>query len=303
MNQYRTIGVVVAIAVVVIIALMSVFTVHQREQALVLRLGQPVRVISEPGLQFRIPFFEEVVKIDRRVLYAEGSGEEVPTRDQKQLIIDYFARYRVTNPLLFFQTVRSEEIMQQRLLPIITSQLRRVVGGVPMAQLLTAQRADMMLEITRVASEETERFGIQLIDVRMKRVDLPTQNSLAVFNRMKKQREAEAGRIRTEGERDARRIRAETDKEAVVAIAEARRQASILRGQGEAEATRLYNEAYGKDPQFFDFFRSLQAMETGMPAATTTYVGPAKGDFFRFFDQEEGAPGTLGPEATTPGTQ
>jgi membrane protease subunit HflC len=303
MNQYRTIGVVVAIAVVVIVALLSVFTVHQREQALVLRLGQPVRVISEPGLQFRIPFFEEVVKIDRRVLYAEGSGEEVPTRDQKQLIIDYFARYRITNPLLFFQTVRSEEIMQQRLLPIITSQLRRVVGGVPMAQLLTAQRADMMLEITRVASQETERFGIELIDVRMKRVDLPTQNSLAVFNRMKKQREAEAGRIRTEGERDARRIRAETDKEAVVAIAEARRQASILRGQGEAEATRLYNEAYGKDPQFFDFFRSLQAMETGMPAATTTYVGPAKGDFFRFFDQEEGAPGTLGPEATTPGTQ
>jgi modulator of FtsH protease HflC len=303
MNQYRTIGVVVAIAVVIIIALMSVFTVHQREQALVLRLGQPVRVISEPGLQFRIPFFEEVVKIDRRVLYAEGSGEEVPTRDQKQLIIDYFARYRVTNPLLFFQTVRSEEIMQQRLLPIITSQLRRVVGGVPMAQLLTAQRADMMLEITRVASQETERFGIQLIDVRMKRVDLPTQNSLAVFNRMKKQREAEAGRIRTEGERDARRIRAETDKEAVVAIAEARRQASILRGEGEAEATRLYNEAYGKDAQFFDFFRSLQAMETGMPASTTTYVGPAKGDFFRFFDQEEGAPGTLGPEATSPGTQ
>jgi modulator of FtsH protease HflC len=302
MNQYRTVGIVVAIAVAVIIALMSVFTVHQREQALVLRLGQPVRVISEPGLQFRIPFFEEVVKIDRRVLYAEGSGEEVPTRDQKQLIIDYFARYRITNPLLFFQTVRSEEIMQQRLLPIITSQLRRVVGGVPMAQLLTAQRADMMMEITRVASQETERFGIQLIDVRMKRVDLPTQNSLAVFNRMKKQREAEAGRIRTEGERDARRIRAETDKEAVVTIAEARRQASILRGQGEAEATRLYNEAYGKDPQFFDFFRSLQAMETGMPAATTTYVGPAKGDFFRFFDQEEGATGA-GPEATAPGTQ
>jgi membrane protease subunit HflC len=302
MNQYRTVGFVVAIAVVVIVALMAVFTVHQREQALVLRLGQPVRVISEPGLQFRIPFFEEVVKIDRRVLYAEGSGEEVPTRDQKQLIIDYFARYRITNPLLFFQTVRSEEIMQQRLLPIITSQLRRVVGGVPMAQLLTAQRADMMLEITRVASQETERFGIQLIDVRMKRVDLPTQNSLAVFNRMKKQREAEAGRIRTEGERDARRIRAETDKEAVVTIADARRQASILRGQGEAEATRLYNEAYGKDPQFFDFFRSLQAMETGMPAATTTYVGPAKGDFFRFFDQEEGTT-RLGPEATAPGTQ
>ncbi len=303
MNQYRTIGVVIAIAVVVIIALMSVFTVHQREQALVLRLGQPVRVISAPGLQFRIPFFEEVVKIDRRVLYAEGSGEEVPTRDQKQLIIDYFARYRITNPLLFFQTVRSEEIMQQRLLPIITSQLRRVVGGVPMAQLLTAQRADMMLEITRVASQETERFGIQLIDVRMKRVDLPTQNSLAVFNRMKKQREAEAGRIRTEGERDARRIRAETDKEAVVAIAEARRQASILRGQGEAEATRLYNEAYGKDPKFFDFFRSLQAMETGMPASTTTYVGPASGDFFRFFGREEGASGNVAPEATAPATQ
>ena len=303
MNQYRSIGIIVAIAVVVIIGLMAMFTVHQREQALVLLLGEPVRVISEPGLQFRIPFFEEVVKIDRRVLYAEGSGEEVPTRDQKQLIVDYFARYKITNPLLFFQTVRSEDVMQQRLLPIINSQLRRVVGGVPMAQLLTAQRADMMMEITRAAGIETERFGIELIDVRMKRVDLPQQNSLAVFSRMKTQREAEAGRIRTEGERDARRIRAETDKEAVVAIAEARRQASILRGEGEAEATRVYNEAYGKDPQFFDFFRSLQAMETGMPAATTTYVGPAKGDFFRFFDQEEGAPGTLGPEATAPGTQ
>jgi membrane protease subunit HflC len=302
MNQYRTVGIVVAIAVVIFVGLMSMFTVHQREQALVLLLGEPVRVIAEPGLQFRIPFFEEVVKIDRRVLYAEGSGEEVPTRDQKQLIIDYFARYKIVNPLLFYQTVRSEDVMQQRLLPIINSQLRRVVGGVPMAQLLTAQRADMMLEITHAASQETQRFGIELIDVRMKRVDLPTQNSLAVFNRMKKQREAEAGRIRTEGERDARRIRAETDKEAAVTIADARRQASILRGEGEAEATRVYNEAYGKDPQFFDFFRSLQALETGMPPATTTYVGPAKGDFFRFFDQQQGAPAS-GAEAPPIGTQ
>jgi membrane protease subunit HflC len=288
MNQFRIIAAGVGAVVILALLQTSLFVVQQTEQALVLLLGRVVRVESEPGLNFKIPFFEEVARIDRRVLNVEEVGEEVPTLDQKQLIVDYFARYRIVDPLLFYQTVRTEELMKQRLDQIIVSQLRRVIGNAPMADLLTAKRADMMREITTSVDTAGQRFGIDVLDVRMKRVDLPTQNSEAIFNQMRTQREQEAAEIRSAGERDARTIRAEAEKQQVVIVADAQRQASIQRGAGDGEATRIYNEAFGKDPAFFDFFRSLQAMEAGLPAATTTYVGPASGDFFRFFGKEQG---------------
>lgn len=283
----------------------ATFTVYPNQQAIVLQVGKPVRQLGEPGLYFKIPFFEKVVFIDRRVLMVEGDKQEVLTRDQARIVVDYFARYRIENPLLFFQTARSEDGMSTRLAPIITSQLRRVLAEQPMSRILTPDRAQVMREIT-VAVEAQVRdfgasgqgFGIQIIDVRIKRVDLPKENSDKVYQRMQTQRQQEAQRLRSEGERNRKTIQAEADKKAIVIKADAQRQASILRGEGDAEATRIYNEAFGQDPAFFDFFRSLQAMENGLPSATTTYVGPASGDFFRFFGNEQGVKDTGDPIGT-----
>jgi modulator of FtsH protease HflC len=274
----------------------ATFTVYPNQQAIVLQVGKPVRQLGEPGLYFKIPFFEKVVLIDRRVLMVEGDKQEVLTRDQARVVVDYFARYRIENPLLFLQTARSEEGMSTRLAPIITSQLRRILAEQPMSRILTPDRAQVMRDITAAVEAQVrdfgasgQGFGIQIIDVRIKRVDLPKENSEKVYQRMQTQRQQEAQRLRSEGERNRKTIQAEADKKAVVIKAEAQRQASILRGEGDAEATRIYNEAFGKDPKFFDFFRSLQAMENGLPSSTTTYVGPASGDFFRFFGNEQGS--------------
>src|SRR5262245_13620009 len=283
----------------------ATFTVYPNQQAIVLKLGKFVRPAAEPGLYFKFPILEKVVFIDRRVLIVEGDKQEVLTRDQARIVVDYFARYRIEDPLLFFQTARSEEGMSTRLAPIITSQLRRVLAEQPMSRVLTPDRAEIMREITAAVEAQVRNFGtsgqgfgIQIIDVRIKRVDLPKENSDKVYLRMQTQRQQEAQRLRSEGEAKRKEIQAEADKKRRILLAEAEQKASVLRGEGDAEATRIYNEAFGQDPAFFDFFRSLQAMENGLPSATTTYVGPASGDFFRFFGNEQGVKGTGDPIGT-----
>jgi membrane protease subunit HflC len=279
---------VVLLAIAAIVISSATFTVHQAEQALVLQFGKPVREVIDPGLHFKVPFIQDVVILDKRVLYIEGSKEEVPTLDQKQVVVDYFARYKIVDPLKFYQAVATEERLRTRLDQIVTSHLRRVLGEKPMARILTKERADAMLDITSAVDAEVRNFGITVIDVRMKRVDLPQENSQAIFRRMQTQREQEAARFRALGERDKLTLRAEADKQQVVIVANARREAEIRRGEGDARATAIYNEAYGRDPEFFDFFRSMQALDSGLPSATTTYVGPPTGDFFRFFGSESG---------------
>jgi membrane protease subunit HflC len=237
--------------------------------------------------------------VSKLVLSAEGSQEELLTQDQKRVVVDYFARYQIKDPLLFFQAVRTTELLEQRLKPIITSQLRRVLGGVQLARILTRERAQMMREITDAVDDEAARFGITVLDVRMKRVDLPPENSEAIFNRMRTQRQQEAALIRAEGDRIARTLRAEGQKQQIVILADARRQAEILRGEGDAKATAIYNQAYGQDPQFFDFYRSMQALGLGLSGDTTTYVGPAIGEFFRYFGTE-GLPSARG-NGSSPG--
>ena len=298
MNRFSGAAILIVAIVGIIVLLQSVFTVHQSERALVLRLGEPVRKIDEPGLQFKIPFVENVVTLSKRVLKVEGTQQELLTTDQKRVVVDYFARYRIVNPLLFYQSARSEESLEQRLQPIIASQMRRVLGKVEMSRILTKERADLMHEITLAVDAEArnfgpdkEGFGIEVLDVRMKRVDLPTQNSEAIFKRMQSQRQQAAALIRAEGDREALTKKAEADKQAIVISADAQRQSQILKGEGDGKATAIYNEAYGQDPKFFDFYRSMQAMATSLGGDSTTYVGPAAGDFFRFF-------GTLG---ATPG--
>jgi modulator of FtsH protease HflC len=297
------IGGIVAVIVGVILLQSSYFIVHPFEWALVLQFGSPVRPIENPGIYFKLPFVQNVVYFDRRVLNFDAQSDEVPTSDQKQVIVSAFARYQIVNPLLFYQTVNNEEGVQLRLGAIISSNLRQVLGREPMSSILTAQRAVFMRDIASQVDADAQSFGIRVIDVRMKRVDLPLANSQAIFGRMKAQREQAARKIRAEGQAAGVTLKAEADKQEVVIVADARRQASILRGQGDAQSTSIFAAAYGRDPAFFDFYRSLQAMTTGLNGESTTYVGPPDGDFFRYFLKDTGpaaAPAQAGSPQALP---
>lgn len=279
----------ILILVVGIVGFSAIYTVRQDEQVLLLQLGEPVDTIQVPGLKFKLPIVQEVVRFDKRVLDFDADTEEVPTRDQKQLVVNAFARYRIVNPLLFYQTVNHEFGMEQRLGNVINANLRAVFGEVELARLMTKERADLMKTIAQRVSEQGKPFGIEVIDVRIKRVDLPEENSQAIFRRMQTQREQEARGIRAEGDAESRRIKAEADKQRTVIVANANKESEILRGEGEGEAQRIYNNAYGRDETFFDFWVSMDAMRQGLTGGTTRYVGPPDNEFFRFFGSATGA--------------
>jgi membrane protease subunit HflC len=296
------VGIIVGAVVAAILLLSACYIVQPSERALVLQFGSPVRVDENPGLYFKIPFVQNVVFFDSRVLNYDAPSEEVPTVDLKQVDVSSFAVYRIVNPLLFYQSVNNEVGVQGRLGAIMSANLRQVLGNVSMAAILTQQRAQFMQEIARRVNADTKSFGIEVIDVRIKRVDLPPANSQAIFRRMQTQREQEARKIRAEGQKDAVTLRAEADKQAVVISANARKQSEILRGEGDASASAIYAAAYGRDPAFFDFYRSMQALEIALPSTTTSYVGPADGDFFRYFlgnSYNPEAPPAPGGTATT----
>jgi len=262
-----------------------------RRQALVVGLGNPVRYpIVEPGLNFKIPIVEEVKYSDKRIRYFNNEPEEVPTRDQKQVIVDAFARYRIVDPLEFYKAVSQGDTraLDLRLESIINSNLRQILGGVDLSRILTKEREEIMGSIAGIVTEEAGSFGVEVIDVRIKRVDLPKANSEAVFQRMKTQRQQEARKTRAEGEAEAKRIRADADKQERIILAEAGKQEQILRGEGEAEAERIFIDAYGRDEEFFEFYRAMQAMRVGLDSTTTQMVLPPSGDFFRFFRNLEG---------------
>lgn len=288
MKNVGLVIILVVVAAVFLVGSAAFFTVSETEQVLVRRFGEPTRVIKEPGLNVKVPFVETATYFDKRLLNFDGDSQEIPTEDQKQLIVDAFARYRITDPLKFFQTVGTVAGMEARLPNIINSALRQTLGEVPMSRILTEERANLMRKSTEVATQNSKEFGIEIADVRMKRVDLPEENSQAVFRRMQTKREEEAREIRAGGDRESRTIRAKADRDQRVIIAEARKTAEILRGEGDAQAQAIYNDAYTKDREFFDFWRSMQAMERGLGSESTTYVGPPRGDFFRYFSNESG---------------
>ncbi|MET1025860.1 MAG: protease modulator HflC [Dongiaceae bacterium] len=273
--------------VILIGGIAAAFQVPQWQDAIVLQFGKPVRVIvSQPGLHWRIPFVENVHYVDKRVLNFDAPAQELLTLDQKRIVISSYVRYQIEDPLRFYQVGRNETRAEGQIGSVLVSGLRSVIGNVPMTNILTPQRAELMQDITTRLSESAKAYGIRIVDVRFKRVDLPAANSEAVYNRMRTQRAQEARKIRAEGEREARELRAEADKQRVVTLAEARKQGQILRGEGDGEATKIYNDAFGKDPKFFDFYRSLQAMKTGLSGDNTTFVGTPTGDFFRYFAAE-----------------
>lgn len=277
------------VVVIFITGISAAFTVRETEQVLVMRFGEPQREITEPGLHFKVPFVDTARFFDKRVLDYDADQQEIPTADQKQLVVNAFARYRITDPLRFFQTVGTERGIEQRFNSLINASLREVIGEVNLSVVLTPERARLMEDFTRIVAREAATFGIEVVDVRIKRIDLPEDNSEAIFQRMTTQRQQEARLARAEGDKEAQRIRAEGDKRQRVIVSEARREAEILRGKGDAEAQGLYNNAYGQDVAFFDFWRSMQAMEKGLGGDTTTFVGAPNSDFFRYFQNETGA--------------
>jgi membrane protease subunit HflC len=276
------------ILAVIIVALLivgygSLFTVYQTRQALVVRLGQPVRVITEPGLNFKIPIIDSVIYIDKRILDLENPAQEVIASDQKRLVVDAFARYRIRDGLKFYQTVESVEGANSRLSTLLNSALRRVLGEATLTHVVRDERAQLMARVREQLDHEAQNFGIQVVDVRIRRADLPEQNSQAVYQRMQTERQREAAEFRAQGSQRSQEIRARADRDVTVLLAEATAKAEQVRGEGDSERNRVFNEAFGKDPDFFAFYRSMQAYETGLKSNDTRMLLKPDTDFFRYF--------------------
>ena len=269
-------------------AYFSLFIVQQTEQALVLEFGKPKRVIQEPGLHWKIPFVETVDIFDKRILDMDSQPQEVIALDQKRLVVDAFTRYKIVDPLRFYQTVRDERMVRSRLGPIVESSLRRVLGASNFQDLVRDKREELMKRIAKLVNDEGREFGLEVVDVRIKRADLPEQNSKSVYDRMRAERQREAAEFRAQGNAEANRIKATADREATVIQAEATRRGEMLRGEGDADRNRIFNEAFGKDPDFFSFYRSMQAYEQGFKAGDTRMLLSPDSDFFRYFNTPSG---------------
>ncbi|MEX2649714.1 MAG: protease modulator HflC [Alphaproteobacteria bacterium] len=280
----------VAAAAILIVGSSALFTVHQNEQAIVLQFGDPKRVIRDPGLNFKLPFVQDVVTYDRRILDFNNPAEEVIAADQKRLVVDAFARYRIEDPLKFYQSVGTEAVVAGRLGNLLNAAMRRVVGSVSLIAVVSGERAGLMARIRDLVNEEAKQFGVNVIDVRIRRVDLPQENSEAIYKRMQTEREREARQFRAEGEEQSLKIRAQADRQRAVVLSEARRDSEILRGDGDAEAVRVFAEAFGKDIDFFSFYRSMQAYRAALGSDDTTMVLSPDSDFFHYFGSSIGEP-------------
>ena len=295
MSKTTLIVIVGALVVVGVLLLGSVFTVRQTQQALILQFGNPIRVDSEPGLKFKLPFIQNVEFFDKRILDLDPPTQEVLLADQKRINVDAFARYRITNPLKFKQRAVSDANFRQIFGGQMNSKIRTEVAKVSLADLLSDQRDDIMGKIDKQLKEQAPDFGVELVDVRIGRTDLPDATSQAVYNRMRSARIAQAAQLRAEGEELKAKIQAEADRDRTVILADATQQAQVLRGIGDADRTRTLNQAYGKDPGFFDFYRSLEAYGA-MAGNNSTLVLSPDTDFFRFFVTAAGS----APESSRP---
>ncbi|NOY85088.1 MAG: protease modulator HflC [Nitrospirae bacterium] len=260
------------------------FIVDIIHTAIVVQLGKPVRTITEPGLNFKIPFIQDVIQFDKRLLDYDSDPQDVVTKDKKTLVIDNFAKWRIVDPLKFYEAFRTEQVARARLDDIIYSELRVDLGLQDLSEIISKNRSAIMATVTRITNEKALEYGIEIVDVRIKRADLPEENERAVFNRMQAERGREAKRYRSEGEEAAQRVRSEAEKEKEILLAEAYKKQQKLMGQGDAEAFRIYAEAYGKDPQFFEFMRSMEAYKKVFNEGTTLVTTP-QSEFFKYMQQ------------------
>jgi modulator of FtsH protease HflC len=281
-------AIVVAAVIVLVVAYGSLFTVYQTRQALVVRLGDPIRIITEPGLHVKVPIIDTVIPIDNRILDLENAAQEVFASDQRRLVIDAFARYRITDALRFYQTVSNIEGANSRLSSLLNAALRRVLGEATLIHVVRDERAALMARVRDQLDREARAFGIEVVDVRIRRADLPEQNSQAVYQRMQTERQRQAASIRGEGSQKSQEIRAKADRDVTVLVAEAQSRAEQIRGEGDAERNRIFAEAYTKDPDFFAFYRSMQAYEAGLRANDTRLVLRPDSDFFKYFGNPAG---------------
>ena len=271
------------LAVVGFAIFLSLFVVKEINQAIVLQFGDPKKVIVEPGLQVKIPFIQNVVFLDRRILNLDAPPEEVIASDQKRLIVDAYARFKIVDPLKFYISVGDERVARSRLSTIINSRIRSVLGKQSLATLLSEDRTKQMAIIQEGVNTEAKNFGIEIIDVRIKRADLPQANSEAIYKRMQTEREREAKEFRAKGAEMAVTITSTADKEVTVLLANAKKQSEIMKGEGDGQRNKIFAEAFGKDPEFFAFYRAMQAYETALIGGDTSLILSPDSDFFKFF--------------------
>ena len=266
-----------------VLAYLSFFTVKEINQAIVLQFGNPKRVLNEPGLKVKIPFIQNVVFLDRRILSLDPQPEEVIASDQKRLIVDAYSRFKIVNPLKFYISVGNEMVARSRLATIINSRLRSVLGKHSLATLLSEERSKQMAIIQEGVNIEAEKFGITIIDIRIKRADLPQANSEAIYKRMQTEREREAKQFRARGAEMAVTITSTADKEVTVILANANKQSEIMKGEGDGIRNKIFADAFGQDPEFFSFYRAMQAYETALIGGETSLILSPDSDFFKFF--------------------
>jgi modulator of FtsH protease HflC len=277
-------SVVVLLGVAAAAAYFAFFVVHVNEQAIVLEFGKPVRIINEPGLFWKIPVVQTVDYFDKRILDIDTAPQEVTASDQKRIVVDTFARYRIVDPLLFYQTIRDERNVRSRLGPITESALRRVLGAATFQDVVRDKREALMKQIANQVNEEGKEFGLQVVDVRIKRADLPEQNSKNIYDRMRAERQREAAEFRAEGSAGGNRIRANADREVTIIKAEATREGERMRGEGDGQRNAIFADAYNRDPDFFAFYRTMQAYEAGIKPGDTRMLLAPDSEFFKYFN-------------------
>ena len=271
------------IAVIAATAFFSIFIVKEVNQAIVLQFGDPKRIITKPGLNFKLPFIQNVVFLDKRILNLDAPPEEVIASDQKRLIVDAFARFQIIDPLKFYISVGNERVARSRLSTIINSRIRSVLGTQRLQTLLSEDRTKQMALIQEGVNNEAEKFGIKIIDVRIKRADLPQANSDAIFARMQTERNREAKEFRAKGAEMAVTITSTADKEVTVILADAQKKSEIMKGEGDGQRNKIFADAFGQDPEFFAFYRAMQAYEKALIGGETSLVLSPDSEFFKFF--------------------
>ncbi len=283
MSDVKILGLLTAVVFVFVLINSAIFTVTEGQQVIVLRFGDPKVQITEPGLHFKVPLVDNIRAFEKRILNVDPPSEEVLLADQKRLVVDSFARYRITDMLLFLKTLNTENSAQQRLHTVINSALRSTMGKATLQDILSAKRDSLMENIQSIVNEEAKRFGIEVVDVRIVRADLPEQVTQATFERMRSEREREAREARAEGEQLSIEIRSKADKERTVLLAEAKRDAEISRGQGDKKAIEIYGQAFGQDPKFYAFYRSLEAYKNSLGNPDTTLLISPNSEVLDYF--------------------
>lgn len=266
----------------------SVFIVPEHQQTMVMQFGEPVGLHTEPGLKFKVPMIQQVKAFEKRALDVDTVPEQVILADRKRIVVDTFARYRITDMLAFYKSLQTTEQANSRISNIINSTMRSTMGTTTMADILSDKRGQLMHQIRTQVNASTDRLGIEIVDVRIGRADLPDETSQAIFARMRTEREREAAEFRGLGQEIAQEVRSKADRERTIILADAERQAQILRGQGDEQAIKIYADAFKRDPEFYSFYRTMEAYRTSLSSEDTTLILKPEGDFFRFFGNAQG---------------